>query len=231
MTNEEIAAQLRDIQGKLDIITEEMAARKRQREDMQELKNDLAVIANDVYKTAVVELEDIAPFVNTGDFVHLMKKILRNTNSISATISKLESVLDFFEDFKPIGNDMFNASLHKLDELETKGYFRFGKELARAIDQELVQLSPEDMKNLAENTVRLVKVLKILANSKLIPALEETAHALTDEDAAKFDRFSPWVAYKELRKPEIRRAVGLSLHFLKTFVNETNNHHQTQGDT
>jgi uncharacterized protein YjgD (DUF1641 family) len=230
MTNEEIAKQLLEIQGKLDVITEEMAARKRQRQEMQELKDDLSAIAKDVFQTAVVELEDVAPFVNTGDFLHLIKKILRNTNAISAAISKFEGTIDFVEDFKPIGNDMFCGVLHKLDELENKGYFRLTRELAGAIDNALSQLSEEDIRRLGEKIVQLAGVVKILANSNLIPAVVEAANAIKDEAPEKYDGFGPWGAYKELRRPEMRRAVGMSMEFLKTLVTESKNSNHTQGD-
>jgi uncharacterized protein YjgD (DUF1641 family) len=230
MTNEEISKQLEDIQGKLDVITEEMAARRRHREEMQELRDDLSAIVKDGFQTAVVELEDVAPFVKTGDFLHLVKKILRNTNAISAAISKFEGTIDLVEDFKPIGNDMFRGVLHKLDDLETKGYFRLTRELARAVDTALSQLSDEDIKNLAEAVVRLVGVVRILANSNLIPALAEAANAIKEEDPMKFDGFGPWIAYKELRKPEMRRAAGMSLQFLKTIVTDSDNSNHKQGD-
>ena len=98
MTNEAIAEQLKEIRGQLDVITAEMEERKRYRVEMEELKDDLTVIAKDVFQTAAVELEDIAPFVKTGDFLHLFKKIMRNLNAISAAISNMESTVEFFED-------------------------------------------------------------------------------------------------------------------------------------
>lgn len=82
MTNQNLELQLHSIDKKLDLISEELAVVRRQREELNELKQDLTVIAKDVFNTAIVELEDIAPFVQTGDFLHLLKKILRNTRNI-----------------------------------------------------------------------------------------------------------------------------------------------------
>jgi hypothetical protein len=223
MTNESIAEQLKNIQGQLDVISAEIEERKRYRLEMEELKGDLTVIAKDVFQTAVVEFEDIAPFVKTGDFLHLLKKILRNMNAISATISKLESAVDFFEDAKPIGQDFFCTVLHKFEEMEQKGYFRLMKEFTSAFDQVVSKLSEDDMKRLSENMVGLVGAMKILVDANLLTALGRTAEKMRDMEPARFDKFNPWTAHRVMSQPEMRRAAGLAVHFLKTFVSEINN--------
>ena len=74
MATQNLELQLQSIDKKLDLITEELAVVRRQREELNELKEDLTLIAKDVFSTAIDELEDIAPFVQTGDFLHLIKE-------------------------------------------------------------------------------------------------------------------------------------------------------------
>jgi hypothetical protein len=223
MTNEAIAEQLKNIQGQLDVITTEIEERKRHRLEMKELREDLTVVAKDVFQTTAVELEDIAPFVKTGDFLHLFKKILRNLNAISSSISKMESAIDFFEDAKPIGQDMFCALLYKFEEMEKKGYFRLMKEFTNVFDQIVSNMSADDMKRLSENMVGLVGAMKMMADANLLTALGRAAETMKDVDPAKFKKFNPWTMYKEMSQPNMRRATGLAIHFLKTFINEINN--------
>jgi DNA repair exonuclease SbcCD ATPase subunit len=134
MTTAGVEERLSAIQEQLDVIQHELQARKRHLAEMQELKEDLTVILKDVMRTAVVELDDVAPFLQTGDFLSLVKKILRNTNRISASLSKLESAGDFLADAKPVSFDIFTRFIHKLDELERKGYFKVGTDLEATMD-------------------------------------------------------------------------------------------------
>lgn len=229
MTNEALAHELREIHTKLDWISDEMTARKRQSQEFDELKGDLSLIAKDVFNTAVVELEDVAPFVSTGDFLHLIKRVIRNTNAISDSISRLESFLDFIQDARPLGNDIFAALLTKLDELEKRGYFRFACELAKATDRSMGSMKPDDARKVAESLVMVVKLVTAIANSNILPALVKAAQTIQDKDASDFDHFNPWTAHRIMSQKEMRRAVGMSMEFLKIFANETNNSNVSKG--
>ena len=106
MATQNIEQQLQSIDQKLNLITEELAIVRRQREAFNEIKDDLTVIAKDAFGTAIEELEDIAPFVQTGDFLHLLKKILQNTRNIANVMVQFQSGRDFLEDAKPVGKEL-----------------------------------------------------------------------------------------------------------------------------
>ena len=108
MAEQDISRQLAEIQSSLDEISSELALVKKQRREMEDLKEDLTRVAKDLFAGAIDEFEDIAPFVKTGDFLHLVKLILRNTNNITLVIGKLESALDFFEDFQQKNTLLFH---------------------------------------------------------------------------------------------------------------------------
>ena len=220
MANEQIEIQLADIQQKLDWLKEEIAAQKKQRAEFAELKDDLTLIAKDAFKTVTFELEDVAPFVKTGDFMHLLKKLLRNTSTITDTISKLESAVDFIEDASPIGKELFNDTLHKLDEYDRNGYFEFVGETRNLLDILVKNLSPDDIKNLADNLGILISLLKMLANTKVLHALESAIELTATTDKEQVEKFSPWMVHKELSTPEMRKIFGFLLFFFKNFVNE-----------
>ena len=67
-----------EINQKLDIILEEIELQKKHRREMEDLKDDLFRVGKDLYETAVVELEEVHDHINTGDILHLGKKLLRN---------------------------------------------------------------------------------------------------------------------------------------------------------
>lgn len=153
MEDQRVSEQLLDIQNQLQSISLELAAQKRHREEMQELKHDLTLVAKDVLSTTIEELEDVAPFVRTGDFMYLVKRILRNTNNITDVISKLESVLDFAEDGGPVAKELFNDGLQKLDELDRAGYFEFMKSSKSILDNVVKTYQNLDVDQIEEYSI------------------------------------------------------------------------------
>lgn len=213
-------SRLDDIQHKLDWITEELAASKRHREEMQELKNDLTVIAKDIFNTAVVELEDISPFVQTGDFKHLAKKVLRNLKPITRTISQFESLVDFARDAGPLNREIFKDILCKLDEFDRKGYFRMLSGLGKAVDKSVERLTEEDVARITENITSLIDLLKLTSQMNIPRITSKALTTMGELDVTKFEAQSLWEIVKDFNSPRIRRLLRLILMFLTSFSEE-----------
>ena len=223
MSDAALSTQLDTIQAKLDAISAELEIARRQREEMKELRDDLTLIAKDVFQSAVVEMEDIAPFVHTGDFLHLIKKILRNTNNINEAISKLESTMDFVEDWRPIGKELFNDGLEKLDEFDRKGYFTFLKEVSAIIDNVVTHYSTEDVRLLADNIVVIMETVKSLTQPDMLDAINNALAVYQSLDTRDLEEYSVWKAMRELRTPEMKRGLGFIITFLKNVSQERSN--------
>ncbi|MFC1619179.1 DUF1641 domain-containing protein [Candidatus Neomarinimicrobiota bacterium] len=223
MNETSLAEQLQDIQMKLDAIQSELAVSRRQQEEMQELKDDLTMVAKDVFQSAVVELEDVAPFVQTGDFLHLIKRIVRNTNNISSAISQLESFLDFLEDWGPIGKELFSDGLEKLDEMDRKGYFAFIKEVSSIMDSVVTHFSVEDVRLLSENVVTILETVKSLTQPEMLHALNNALTVYQNIDTESIEEYSAIRALRELRTPEMKRGLGFIITFLKNVSREQTN--------
>jgi uncharacterized protein YjgD (DUF1641 family) len=218
-----LADQLQDIQMRLDAIQSELAVSRRQREEMQELKDDLTMVAKDVFQSAVIELEDVAPFVQTGDFLHLIKRIVRNTNNISSAISQLESFLDFLEDWGPIGKVLFSDGLEKLDEMDRKGYFAFIKEVSSIMDSVVTHFSVEDVRLLSENVVTILETVKNLTQPEMLHTLNNAVTVYQNIDTESIEEYSAIRALRELRTPEMKRGLGFIITFLKNVSREQTN--------
>jgi len=215
MDTPDLAQQLQAIRNQLDHITAEMDLASRRRREIDELKDDLTLIAKDVFNSAIVELEDIAPFVNTGDFLYLIKKFLRNTSNITGLIHKLESTIDFIEDGKPIGKELFNDLLLKMDELDRRGYFQFFCETFRILDNIITSFTIEDLQQLADNVVTILNTVKKLTQPDMLMVMDnalEVFHSLNVEDV---EEYSIWKAARELNTPEMKRGLGFLISFLK----------------
>lgn len=222
MNTDVITTQLSDIHAKLDAISAELEINRRQRQEMQELKSDLSLIAKDVFNTAVDELEDVAPFVQTGDFMYLVKKLLRNTNNIIGMMEKLESTVDFIEDVRPIGQSIFRDTILKLDELDRRGYFEFLSELTKVLDNVVQHFSAEDIKLLADNVVTILETVKDLTQPDMLKAINNAVQVYRHIDLDHVKDISVFKAMKEMNSPEVKRGIGFLMTFIKNIARASN---------
>jgi len=193
-----VETQLQEIKAQLDAIQGELNVRNRHLAELDELKDDLTAILKDVFQAAIVELDDVTPFLQTGDLTSLVKKLLRNTNRISATLSKLESAADFVADSKPISHDLFNRFILKLDELEQKGYFQIAADLQGVLDA----------------------LVRTLSGRKVLPALGSALESVNHLEADQAQGYSLWKMYRASKTPELRRLMGMAMTFLQVMARE-----------
>lgn len=220
MTTQHLELQLQSIDKKLDLISEELAVVRKQREEFNELKEDLTLIAKDVLSTTIDEFEDIAPFVQTGDFLHLLKKILRNTINITNVMMQFESALDFLEDAKPVGKELFNDILEKLNDLDQKGYFLFIKELLNVTDNVVEHFTAEDVGLLGDNVIAILETIKSLTQPEMLSALNNAVGIYQNLDTADIPQYSIWKVMRELNTPEMKKGIGFIVTFLKKITSE-----------
>ncbi len=195
---ETLEQQICAIREALEDIQRDLADQRRHSQAMEELKDDLTRIAKDVLASAVQELDDVTPFVRTGDFTNLAKKLLRNTSRIADGLDKLESAADLMRDATPITNDIFHAVISKLDELERKGYFQVAADLQTTTDA----------------------LVRALSAGSLLPALRASLEASAEQDPRTVEGYSLWRALRLTRRPEMRRLLGATMGFVTHFAQE-----------
>ncbi len=195
---ENLAQQLADIQASLAEIQRDLAERRRQDRAMEDLREDLTRVAKDVLDSAVRELDDVAPFVHTGDFTNLMKKLLRNTNRIAEGFDKLDSAVDFMRDATPISHDVFRAAITKMDELERKGYFRVAADLQATTDA----------------------LVRLLGSWGVLPALRSALESAATEGPDGVEHYSLFRVYRATKRPEIRKLLGAAVLIVGRFAAE-----------
>ncbi len=200
-----LESRLKAIEEDLAFIKEEMIRARARRLEARELKEDLSRIAKDAFDSAVVELEEVAPFVETGDFLHLGKKILRNVRNLSRLFERLEGAVDFFEDFKPLGKEIFGDVLEKLDEMEKKGYFVLLSGIAGILDEAAAQFTPERLETLAGALPELAALLEEAARSGALKDLRK-ALAAWNEGRKEKPR-SLFGVLAGIRTPAVRRSM------------------------
>ncbi|MCB1120354.1 MAG: hypothetical protein KJT03_02295 [Verrucomicrobiae bacterium] len=207
--------QLAQIQASLSDIQEELSIIRRTRDEIQDLKEDMSIVVKDVFKTLVEEMEEISPYINNGELVDLLKRVVRNIGGFNKLLMQLESVEDFITDATPLGKQVFNDAIAQLHEFQEKGYFDYVREAGKIVENVTANFSPEDVRLLSENVVSILLTVKNLTQPDMLKAVNNAAMIFKHLDPAEIEEYSLWRVIREVNSSEMRRAWGLFYTFLK----------------
>lgn len=215
--------ELKDIHQKLDFISEQMKEYQQRQRELSELKNDLSLIAKDVFNAAVDELEDVAPYFDSGDMILLVKKLLRNTKNISRLLTQFESAEDLFSDLQPLGKQMFNQLLNTLNEMDKKGYFEFFRESINIVDTVVTSFSVDDVRLLRENIASILLTVKNMTQPEMLSTIDNALGFFRKMDISVEKDVSYFQIMKEMKNPEVKQGIIFMLEFLKNMAKPNNN--------
>ena len=210
--------QIDEINQKLDTILEEIDLQKKHRKMMEDLKDDLYRVGKDLYETAIVELEEVHDHLNTGDILHLGKKLLRNVNNLSRAFDQMEGARDFLRDVSPLVRESILDLMKKLDEFDRKGYFQFAKEIQKAADNVVTSFTADDVKNLGDNIVTILNTIKNLTQPDMLQAINNAVAVYKNIDIKVDEKVSMMSLLKELNSPEVKRGLAVGLKFLRNLA-------------
>jgi uncharacterized protein YjgD (DUF1641 family) len=208
--------ELREIHRKLDLLVSDMEAQRRKQRELEELKNDLILIGRDAFQTAVLELEEVAPYFETKDLAHLLKRLLRNARNLVGLVDMIENVADFLEDAKPLSKHAFSEVLETLDSLDRKGYFDFIREAAEIVDTIVTSFSVEDVRLLRENITEIILTLKNLTQPEMLATVNNAVGFYRKMGVPIKQDVSYSDLLRQLRDPEVKRGLFFMLEFAKS---------------
>ena len=218
MDNTHLEQEIKSIHQKLDFLTQQFHETQVKQREVQELKDDMALIGKDMFNAMVEELEDVAPYFDTDDLVFLVKKLLRNTRNINAMLTQLESAHDLFKDIKPIGKQAFDEILETLNEMDRKGYFEFFAESAKIVDTVVTSFSIEDVKLLRENVTSILMTVKNMTQPEMLSSMNNALGFFQKMDIEIVGDVSVWYLIKQLKSPDVKRGMLFMVEFLKNMA-------------
>ncbi len=224
MEPKKIEQEILESHKKLDYITQQLQDTCKHNEEIQELKNDLALIGKDMFDAAIEELEDVAPYFDTSDLLHLGKKLLRNTRNLNRMLTQLESAEDLFHDLRPLGKQMFDELLYTLDEFDRKGYFEFFGEALKIVDTVVTTFDVEDVRLLRENIASILLTIKDMTQPEMLNSMNNALDFFKKMDVVIKDEVSFFTIIKKLRDPEVKKGIAFSLEFIKNMAQQGNGH-------
>ena len=147
MSEEIIQEQIAAINEKLDLIIETNELQRRKREELDDLLQDLNLVAKDAFHQSVVMLDKAQVEIDAERITGLFVKILQNTDTFYEMLEMMESARDLIKDVSPIIRQVGLDAVEKLHELERKGYFDVIRETGSLMDKwilVLAEVKPDD---------------------------------------------------------------------------------------
>ena len=197
---------------------------RRRQQEWDDLLADLGPVAKDMYAAAEEQLEEVQQFVQLDDMLALVKRLARNTRNLNTLLDTLESGLDFVQDAAPLTKDMMTEATARLGELERKGYFGFLRQGGYVLDQVVTSFGEEDVRQLGDNVVLILNTVKSLTQPEmmnLVNGLTAGFHAAEAEAQAGQLDTSLLGLLRQMRDPEVRRGLAITLATLKRVAQQT----------
>jgi uncharacterized protein YjgD (DUF1641 family) len=213
--------QIQILNGKLDIILEELNFQRNRREQVEDLVKDVSLVGKDLFETTVNRLDKAGIEINGYDLEKLVLKIVRNIKTFNMLLDSLESGNDLIKDLSPvirqIGLDLINI-LHNLEE---KGYFIFLRELLDILDKVITHFTIDDLKALADNIVTILETIKNLTQPDMLKAVNNALAIYKNIDTENMKEISMFKALRMMNSKDGKRALGFIMTFLINVAKNT----------
>lgn len=214
--------ELMELNQKLDALTAQVAylteqaqAAERSRAEREELVHDVMPIAKDALNLATVHLQDVEEYVRLDDLLRMLKKLVRHGPQLEALLDQLDAVFDLVETVNPIALEAVTKATTMMDELERKGYFAFGESGLRLVDNVVTSFTKEDVDRLGDNVVLLLNTVKDMTQPEILTFVRNTL-AASEKALEEPVNTSLGALLSQLRDPQVRRGLALTLRILKT---------------
>jgi uncharacterized protein YjgD (DUF1641 family) len=200
--------------AQLSYLTEQAQIAERGRQERAELMHDLMPIVNDAFRLTTQQLEEVQHYVDLGDLLRLLKRLLRNGRNIEAMLDQLESIMDLLQTVGPLSDQAFGKAVDILQQAEQKGYFAFARGGMKIADNIVTSFSEADVQALGDNVVLILNVIKEMTQPQIMSFVKNTM-ATVEAEAAKPVDTSLMALLRQMNDPAVRRGLALTLRVLR----------------
>ncbi len=210
-----INERLDKLEGKIDLLLEYVNQQRLNTSVVEDLAGDLGIIGKDFYDTAVEELDKRQVEIDPSELTDLMISFMRNIGSFKVVMNTFEMAIDLTKEIGPIAIEVIIDFTKKLAVLEEKGYFEFVKDIGPIIDNIIMGLKPQDMKDLADNIMVIINTVKDMTQPEMLKSIDNAVKVYGSLETENIPSYSLWRFLKEINSPEMKKAMGFGLTFLK----------------
>jgi len=213
---------------KIDSLTEQVALltanaaiQQKRQQSFDELKDDMIPMANHMIKLSIDELAEIGDEFQIEDLFFLLKRMMRNTNLIMDMFDRLEAVMGIGDEAAILGTQVFNHTVHQLNQLEQDGFFNFAREGWNIMERIVTEFSQEDVRSLGDNIVIILNTVRNMTQPEIMSIANQAVGAI-QEDIPDTEKISPWALIRELSNPKVRRGMVRMINLLKALDDQAN---------
>ena len=218
-TNQQIA----ELNQKVDLLLEYVNEQRLKSVAVDDLISDISIVGKDIYDSTVNALDEREVEIDPNQLRELLIGFIKNIGNFNTMLETVASVSDLVKDVGPIANEVMIDATKKLHEIEQKGYFEFVSELGGVFDNIVLHYSAQDARLLADNIVVIMETIKNLTQPEMLQSLNNAVKVFSSIEVENIPEYSVWKLMREMNKPEMKKAIGFFMTFMKNISNNTNN--------
>jgi uncharacterized protein YjgD (DUF1641 family) len=222
MEEKALQAQITELNQKVDLLLEYVNQQRLKTNQLEDLVADVSIVGKDIYDTAIEELDNRMVHLDLDEVKGLMLRVLRNIDNMNKFLEMFESINDFIKDASPIFNEVIIDFSKKLNEFDEKGYFEFFSEAGNIFDNILTHYKPEDVRELSDNVVTIMETVRSATQPEMMSAINNGLKIYGSMEMDNVPEYSIFKVMREMNKPEMKRALGFFVTFMKNMAAETN---------
>jgi uncharacterized protein YjgD (DUF1641 family) len=211
--------QIAELNQKVDTILEYVNQQRLKSQAMDDLVEDVSIIGKDVYDSTVKALDEHEVVLDPDELRELGVRVAQNVGNFNSILDTMGSLLDLMRDVGPIANEVIIDATRKLNEFEQKGYFEFMKEFGNILDNVVTYYQVEDARMLADNVVAILDTVKNLTQPDMLKSVDNAVRVFSKLEMDDIPSYSIFKVMRELNKPEMKRAFGFFITFMKNLSN------------
>ncbi|MEI7490381.1 MAG: hypothetical protein WCK92_03220 [Bacteroidota bacterium] len=216
MAEREIQEQLTELRQKMDLILEYVSVQNQKREEIDDFVEDAGIIIKDVVKQTSVILEKSQVELDHVDLPSMLIRLLQNLGTFQEMFEMMESASDFMKDVTPILHQAGLDAVNKMNDLDSKGYFEYIRELGNFVDKWIQVFTKDDLVRLQGNLENIAGIVRNLSDPELMKGMNNMTLAIAKvKPDDKLDDKSLFGLFKQLNSPEVRKSLSYSLRLVK----------------
>ena len=210
-----IQVQIDALDKKMDMILGYVQQQNLQSKMIEDLVSDLSIVGKDAYDSTVAELDKRQVELDPSEITGLAVSVLRNVGNIKTVMDTLEMAVDLGKEVGPIANEVIIDFTKQMNSLEQKGYFDFIREIGPVVDNIVQGFSPQDLKELANSIVSILNIIKEMTQPEVLNTMQNAIKAFNSMETESVPSYSVWKLMREMNSPEMQKALGYGITFMK----------------
>jgi uncharacterized protein YjgD (DUF1641 family) len=211
----DIATRLDQIAAQLDVLAEEVARQRLEREKWREFQDDVMPVARAALTSLGGELEAVHGVASAEDLLRLARKLAAALPAIEGAVGQLDSLRELGADAAPIVRPAFATLTDRLAGLDERGYFRFAQSGMGIVDRIVTSFSEEDVEALGDNIVLILQTVRDMTQPEVMSFLRRTMQSVQEEETPA-EPPSLFGLVREMRDPQVRRGFARALGMLRS---------------